>query len=110
MPRHEEEENESPVYMKSPKLRLLAAGAAALLATGCASMPGSTFPKQESKALDPAVETHLRQAFEPAVRAGGGNPGFRLLSLGIDGLLARTELIDAAERTLDLQYYIFHAD
>jgi putative cardiolipin synthase len=33
-----------------------------------------------------------------------------LLSLGIDGLLARTELIDAAERTLDLQYYIFHAD
>jgi putative cardiolipin synthase len=73
-------------------------------------MPGSSFPKQETKALDPAVETHLRQAFEPAVRTAGGNSGFRLLSLGIDGLLARTELIDAAERTLDLQYYIFHAD
>jgi putative cardiolipin synthase len=96
--------------MKSAKLRLLAAGAAALLAAGCATMPGATFPKQESKALDPAIETHLRQAFEPAIRAAGGNSGFRLLSLGIDGLLARTELIDAAERTLDLQYYIFRAD
>ncbi len=90
--------------------RFFVAGAAALLAAGCATMPGGSFPKQETKALDPAVETHLRQTFEPAVRAAGGNSGFRLLSLGMDGLLARTELIDAAERTLDLQYYIFHAD
>jgi cardiolipin synthase C len=96
--------------MNTPMLRCFAAGAAALLAAACATMPGGSAPKQESKALDPAVETHLRQTFEPGVRAAGGNSGFRLLSLGLDGLLARTELIDAAERTLDLQYYIFHAD
>ena len=96
--------------MRGPRLRLFAAGAAALLAVGCATMPGASYPKQETKALDPATGTHLRQSFEPAVRAAAGNSGFRLLSLGIDGLLVRTELIDAAERTLDLQYYIFHAD
>jgi cardiolipin synthase C len=96
--------------MTHPLLRWVAAATAALLAAGCATMPGASFPKQQSKALDPAVETHLRQAFEPAARAAGGNSGFRLLSLGLDGLLARTELIDAAERTLDLQYYIFHGD
>ena len=33
-----------------------------------------------------------------------------MLSLGLDGLLARTELIDAADAALDLQYYIFHGD
>jgi putative cardiolipin synthase len=110
VPRLEGKAHDSPVHMKRPVLRAFAAVAAALLAAGCATMPGTRFPKQETKALDPAVETHLRQAFEPAVRVAGGNSGFRLLSLGIDGLLARTELIDAAERTLDLQYYIFHAD
>jgi cardiolipin synthase C len=33
-----------------------------------------------------------------------------MLSAGLDGLAARLELIDHAEKTLDLQYYIFRAD
>jgi putative cardiolipin synthase len=32
------------------------------------------------------------------------------LQVGEDGLLARAQMIDAAERTLDLQYYIFRGD
>ena len=34
----------------------------------------------------------------------------RFYSLGIDGLLLRLELIGQAQRSLDLQYYIFHGD
>ena len=33
-----------------------------------------------------------------------------MLSAGVDGLLTRLEAIDAAERTVDLQYYIYHED
>jgi cardiolipin synthase C len=33
-----------------------------------------------------------------------------MLSVGIDGLLLRLELIQQARRSLDLQYYIFHGD
>ena len=33
-----------------------------------------------------------------------------MLAVGVDGFLARMEMINAAERTIDLQYFIFHAD
>lgn len=36
--------------------------------------------------------------------------GFRLLANGRDAFVARVALIELAERTLDLQYYIFRAD
>ncbi len=45
-----------------------------------------------------------------AAHAQGGESGFRLYSVGIDGLLLRLELIEAAHSSLDLQYYIFHGD
>ena len=36
--------------------------------------------------------------------------GFSLLGSGMDAFVARMALAEAAERTLDLQYYIFHGD
>jgi phosphatidylserine/phosphatidylglycerophosphate/cardiolipin synthase-like enzyme len=36
--------------------------------------------------------------------------GFHLLGSGIDAFVARMALAEAAERTLDLQYYIFRGD
>ncbi|HMG18678.1 MAG TPA: phospholipase D family protein [Gemmatimonadales bacterium] len=54
--------------------------------------------------------TTLEQWIEPGVTANGGRSGFRLLPNGLDAFVARAILIDLAERTLDLQYYIFHAD
>ena len=39
-----------------------------------------------------------------------GASGFYLLPTGIDAFSARAFLIDKAEKTLDLQYYIFHDD
>jgi putative cardiolipin synthase len=55
-------------------------------------------------------ETHLDRAVLPGVAAHGGRSGFRLLANGRDAFLARVALIEAAERTLDLQYYIFRND
>jgi putative cardiolipin synthase len=43
-------------------------------------------------------------------RRQGGESGYRILSVGVDGFLVRSQLIDAAERTLDLQYFIFRGD
>ena len=54
--------------------------------------------------------TTLEQWIAPRVAANGGRSGFRLLANGLDAFVARATLIELAERTLDLQYYIFHPD
>jgi len=54
--------------------------------------------------------TTLEQWTAPHVATSGGRSGFRLLPTGLDAFVARAVLIDQAERTLDLQYYIFHPD
>lgn len=83
----------------------------ALLVVGCASLPpGSDFPKTASNALPDQERTRLGRQFESAARDHGGNSAFRLLSVGVDGFLTRAQMINAAERTLDVQYYIFRQD
>src|SRR6266540_2969507 len=64
-----------------------------------------SFRKEPSGAL-----TLLHRSIEPRVAANGGRSGFRLLPTGLDAFVARAHLIELAEQTLDLQYYIFHAD
>ncbi len=78
---------------------------------GCASLPpGSDFPKTVSSALARPDETRLGRQFENAARQHHGNSGFRMISVGADGFLMRMQMINAAERTLDLQYFIFRGD
>lgn len=78
---------------------------------GCASLPpGSDFPKRASAALAHPQETRLGRQFETAARDHGGNSGFRIIPAGADGFLTRMQMINAAERTLDLQYFIFRGD
>src|ERR1700722_13748198 len=84
---------------------------ALLLAAGCATQPpGASQPKPPSSALEPSVENTLGNAFVPLGKSHGDDSGFRMLSAGIDGLTARVEMIDAAQRSLDLQPYIFRSD
>jgi len=54
--------------------------------------------------------TTLEQWIEPHIAANGEQSGFRLLANGLDAFVARAILIELAERTLDLQYYIFRPD
>lgn len=79
--------------------------------SGCASLPpGSDFPKRTSAALAHPEETRLGKQFESVARKNSGRSGFRIVPVGADGFLIRMQLINAAERTLDLQYFIFRGD
>jgi putative cardiolipin synthase len=87
----------------------------ALLATaalfGCAGLPpGAHYPKATSVTLAHPEDTRLGQQFASAVHEHGEYSAFRLISAGADGFQARMQMIDAAERTLDLQYFIFRGD
>jgi len=84
---------------------------ASMAVGACAGRPpGADFPKHESVALEHPEETALGSQFSGAARQHPGESAFRIISVGADGFRARAQLIDAAQRTLDLQYYIFHGD
>ena len=83
----------------------------ALVLGGCATLPpGRDFPREPSAPPAHAPNSALIRPFEAAARAHPGASGFQMFSLGVDGLLLRLELIAQAQRSLDLQYYIFHGD
>src|SRR4051812_40278208 len=91
--------------------RFLLAVLVAAFFSGCASLPpGSDFPKTASTALAQPEETRLGKQFADAARQHARNFGFRMLALGVDGFLARAQMVNTAEHTLDLQYFIFRAD
>jgi putative cardiolipin synthase len=91
-------------------LRLFAALLTAA-AAGCASLPpGHDFPKTQSVAYEHPEATRLGRLLEAGVAAHPGNSGYRLLPAGVDGFVSRVQMIDAAERSIDMQYYIFRQD
>lgn len=77
---------------------------------GCAAAPQRPLDLAASGVLaDPSTTTWGRQF----ARAGDSSQrlsGFRILQAGVDGLAARVQLIRGAERSLDLQYFIFRGD
>ena len=77
--------------------------------SGCASIPLDS-PRTSTTALSQPEETSLWRRIQPQLDSHPGDSGFYLLPSGIDAFVARILLIDAAERTLDMQYYIFHGD
>ncbi|HEX4327808.1 MAG TPA: phospholipase D family protein [Burkholderiales bacterium] len=80
-------------------------------AGGCAGLPpGANFPKSQSIALEHPETTPLGKQFAAAAQAHPGQSAFRLVPVGVDGFLLRAQMIDAAQKTLDMQYYIFKAD
>ena len=80
-----------------------------LLISGCASLPADV-KRNESHTLQGTETTRLGQIAQPMLEAHPGESGFRPLRSGVDALLARMVLAQAAERTLDVQYYIWHDD
>jgi putative cardiolipin synthase len=78
---------------------------------GCASLPpGSDFAKTTSSAYPQAELTRFGRQFAAATRKHEGTSGFRLLTVGVDGFLTRLQMVNLAERTIDIQYFIFRAD
>jgi putative cardiolipin synthase len=81
----------------------------ALIFSGCASLPGNV-DRNESHALQDTETTSLGQQSHAALQTHPDQSGFRPLKSGVDALLARIVLADAAQRSLDVQYYIWHDD
>src|SRR4029453_15210402 len=85
------------------------------LITGCAALVGGTptIPpalKPPSTVLDADPNTRFGRSFTPLVAAHPGQSGFYLLNNGIEALAARLLLSSRAERSIDAQYYLLHAD
>jgi putative cardiolipin synthase len=76
---------------------------------GCASLPRSV-ERLHSTALSDTNNTRLGRALAQLVKANPGRTGIHALDNARDAFAARVVLARAAERSLDVQYYIWHHD
>ena len=90
-----------------PRTRLLVASLALLAA--CASLPKET-ERAASVALSDTADTRLGRAVAKQATAHPGKSGIHALGNGRDAFAARVLLAHAAERSLDVQYYIYRND
>jgi cardiolipin synthase C len=82
-----------------------------LSALGCSTMPrGAASPKTPSFALERPEATRLGRQFLAASERHQGESGYHIINSGIDGFVIRIQMIDAAEKTIDAQYFIFRGD
>jgi putative cardiolipin synthase len=92
------------------KIRLRDAFLALVIAcTGCASLPPLE-GRPESHALPAAKTTALDHAVGQLVSDHPGLTGIHALAIATDAFAARVLLAQAAERSIDAQYYIWHDD
>ena len=80
-----------------------------LLLGGCATLPENVQRTYSSAPLD-TTDTTLGREVEKKSSGYPGESGFHLLGNGLDAFVARAVLADAAERTIDVQYYLYHND
>jgi putative cardiolipin synthase len=76
--------------------------------TGCATLPGEVHPP--SSVLGDTGDTRLGRAVAPGVAANPGQTAIHALAEPRDAFAARVLLARAAERSLDVQYYIWRDD
>jgi putative cardiolipin synthase len=80
-----------------------------LYAGGCASIPFD-HRKTPTFAIPPSHETRLWKGLQPELERNEGKSGFFLMPSGMDAFASRYYLIETADRSLDLQYFMFHDD
>ena len=90
-------------------VRVVACVALGLALSGCASLPDRV-ERSETIALADTTDTYLGQALAPELAAHPGKSGILPLIAAQEAFAARVALADAAERSLDLQYYIWRGD
>ncbi len=81
----------------------------AALIAGCASLP-SLQGRTETTAFADTAATRLGRALAADVAANPGKTGIHPLPEPHDAFAARVLLAAAAEKSLDVQYYIWHGD
>ncbi len=80
-----------------------------LFISGCAELPGNS-SRSVSSVIEDGQETQLGQAFSSRLEQHPGMSGVLLLSNGLDAFVGRGVLAAVAERSIDVQYYMFHQD
>jgi putative cardiolipin synthase len=95
---------------KTPRRRVLALSLSLVAALwGCSPLP-TLQGRSESRALDNTQETRLGRAAAQQQQAHPGKTGVLALPEGREAFATRMLLAAAAERSLDVQYYIWHPD
>lgn len=79
------------------------------LSAGCASLP-KDFERKPSHALTDTSQTRLGRVVTDLRAQHPGESGFLPLGQGLDAFYARILLVQSADKTLDLQYYIWRDD
>jgi putative cardiolipin synthase len=80
-----------------------------LVVSGCSSLPKDV-ARTPSYAIDNTSGTQIAAAISPLLDAHPGQSGFHALSKGTEAFGARIVLVEQAQETLDVQYYIWHDD
>jgi len=88
---------------------LLAILVALSLVTACATLPENV-GRKETFAYPDTRDTHLGREYSREEAAHPGESAFRLLGNGLDAFVARAVLAHLAERSIDVQYYLYHDD
>jgi len=87
----------------------LSAAVLILMLAGCATLP-KDFNRPESYALINTEDTAFGRDHAEERAAHPGKSGFHLLSNGLDAFVARAVSSHYAERSIDVQYYLYHND
>jgi putative cardiolipin synthase len=96
--------------MRVRRLKILGvAGFLLLCVCGCSALP-KNFEKAYSTAILDGDSTELGRLFQTSLRDQPGESGVFLLSNGLDAFVGRALLAEKAERSIDVQYYMFHQD
>jgi putative cardiolipin synthase len=82
-----------------------------LLFAGCASLPSDVQRTTTTALAKEATEsTHIGHEVTALVNKHAGRSGFYVLNDGIDAFAARLTMVEKAEKSVDVQYYIWHDD
>src|SRR5690242_18674296 len=84
--------------------------ALALLLAACSATVNRDYPRVASTAFARPETTSVGALFQEAADRHPGLSGFSLLQDGENAFLARLAMIDLAEKSVDVQYYIWDAD
>jgi putative cardiolipin synthase len=80
-----------------------------LFLAGCGGLP-SLAGRTQTAALTDTADSRLGRVVQAAVASSPGTSGIHPLQNPMDAFAARVLLARAADRSLDVQYYIWHAD
>ncbi len=82
---------------------------AVLLLVGCASLP-KDYPRVSSSAYTDYKSTKIGRLVEKEAAKHPGKSGFHLIPYGQEAFTSRIAMTEMAEKSLDLQYYLWHSD